>query len=176
MMNTYEGEWGIFTGGWERYKRMTALTDSIKVKEDLRECCGKQLNKRVIQLHSQDALGKCNEGNLLEFIKAVTLRGVHKEVHRTSFQTLQQQSGELKSLYVARLKATADLCQFTMAVPKCEVYAYPWAHHKDKRQLNYRDEMVGTHLVAGACNKEYREKVLAESANLKSLVEKLEWL
>ena len=36
--------------------------------------------------------------------------------------------------------------------------------------------MVGTQLVAGACNKEHRSKVLAESATLKSLEEKLERL
>ena len=38
------------------------------------------------------------------------------------------------------------------------------------------EEMLGTQLVAGACNKEHRSKVLAESATLKSLEEKLERL
>ena len=70
-----------------------------------------------------------------------------------------------------RLKAKAELGQYTMEIPKCGVESCLCAHHKDNKQLNYRDEMVGTQLVAGACNKEHQAKVLAESANLNSLDE-----
>ena len=87
--------------GWERYKRMTALTDDTRdltrIKDELRECCGKNLNTRLVQLHGQEALGKCDEGKLLEFVKAVALRGVHKEVHRANFQLMHQNTGELYS-------------------------------------------------------------------------------
>ena len=41
------------------------------------------------------------------------------------------------------------------------------------KQLDYRDEMVGTQLVAGALNKEHQAKVLSETANLHSLEDKL---
>ena len=56
---------------------MTALTDSVRVIDELRECCGKQLNTRLIQLHGQEALRKCHEGKILEFIKLVAVIGVH---------------------------------------------------------------------------------------------------
>ena len=41
------------------------------------------------------------------------------------------------------------------------------------KQLDYRDEMVGTQLVAGALNKEHQAKVLSETANLHSLEDNL---
>ena len=41
------------------------------------------------------------------------------------------------------------------------------------KQLDYRDKMVGTQLVAGALNKEHQAKVLSETANLHSLEDKL---
>ena len=44
------------------------------------------------------------------------------------------------------------------------------------RQLFYRDEMVGTQLVAGAYNKEYQAKLLSNTANLLSLEDKLDRL
>ena len=41
------------------------------------------------------------------------------------------------------------------------------------KQLDYRDKMVGTQLVAGALNMEPQAKVLSETANLHSLEDKL---
>ena len=52
---------------------MTALTDLVRVIDELRECCGKQLNTRLIQLHGQEALRKCDEGKILEIIKLVAV-------------------------------------------------------------------------------------------------------
>lgn len=127
-----------------------------------------------MQLHGQARLGKCDEGKLLGFVKSVAVLGVHKEVHRVSFQSMQQPSGEMYSSYVVSLKATTDFCQFTIEVPNCEVDKFQYAHHTDKRQLSYRDEMVGTQLVAGTGNNEHRSKVLAESETLKALEGKLE--
>ena len=90
-----EGERGIFKDGWKRYKRMTALTDTVRILDKLWECCGRQLNTRLVQMHSLEALGSCDETNLLEFIKAVAVRGVHKKVCRAIFQGIQQQPGEM---------------------------------------------------------------------------------
>ena len=42
-----------------------------------------------------------------------------------------------------------------------------------KRQLYYRDEMVGTQLVALVFNKEYQVKLLSETASLQSLEDRL---
>ena len=133
----------------------------------MRECCTKQLNTRLVQMHGPGALGSCDEAQLLGFIKIIAVRGVHKEVHRAAFQGMHQQQGELYQAYAARLKAKAELCQYGIRAPKCGDDLCTCSGHD--RQLFYRDEMVGTQLVAGAYNKEHQAKLLSETANLLSL-------
>ena len=140
----------------------------------MRECCTKQLNTRLVQMHGPGALGSCDEAQLLGFIKIIAVRGVHKEVHRAAFQGMHQQQGELYQAYAARLKAKAELCQYGIRAPKCGDDLCTCSGHD--RQLFYRDEMVGTQLVAGAYNKEHQAKLLSETANLLSLEDKLDRL
>ena len=64
---------------------MTGLTYLEGVRDELLECCTKQLNTRMVQMHGLGSLGSCNEDQLLGFIKAIAMRGVHKEVHRDEF-------------------------------------------------------------------------------------------
>ena len=73
-MDTTEGEWGIFEDCWARYKRMTGLTDAEGVGDELRECCTKQLNTCLVQMHGPGTLGSCKEAQLLQFIKAIAVR------------------------------------------------------------------------------------------------------
>ena len=94
-MDTTEGEWGIFEDSWARYKRMTGLEDMDTIRDELRECCSKQLNTRLIQMHGPSVLGSSNENDLLERVKAIAVKGVHKEVHRAAFQGMHQQQGEM---------------------------------------------------------------------------------
>ena len=67
-MDITEGEWGIFEDCWARYKRITGLTDLEGVRDELMECCMKQLNTRMVQMHGLGGLGSCNEDQLLGFI------------------------------------------------------------------------------------------------------------
>ena len=46
------------------------------------------------------------------FIKAIAVRGTHKEVHRAAFRGMHQQPRELYQAYTARVKAKAGLCQY----------------------------------------------------------------
>ena len=66
------------------------MTDLEGVRDELMECCTKQLNKRLVQMHGLEGLGSCNEDQLLGFIKAIAVRGMHKEVHRAAFQSMHQ--------------------------------------------------------------------------------------
>jgi hypothetical protein len=150
-MDTTEGEWGIFEDCWARYKRMTGMVDMEGIRDELRECCTKQLNTHLVQMHGLGALGSCDEAQLLGFIKAIAVRGVHKEVHRAAFQGMHQQQGELYLPYAARLKAKAELCQYGLKAPMCCDDLCNCAGHN--RELFYRDKMVGTQLVAGEFNK-----------------------
>ena len=40
-------------------------------------------------------LGSCDESSLLGVVKAIAMKGVHKEVYRAAFQGMHQQQGEL---------------------------------------------------------------------------------
>ena len=46
-----------------------------------------------------------DQDQLLGFIKAIAVRGIHKEVHRAAFHSTHQQQGELYQAYIAKLKA-----------------------------------------------------------------------
>ena len=94
----------------------------------------------------------------MRFIKAIAVRGMHKEVYRAAFQGLHQQQGELYQAYAARLKSKAELCQYGIKAPECGDELCTCSGHN--RQLFYRDEMVGTQLVAGAYNKEHQANLL----------------
>ena len=74
------------------------------------------------------------------------------------------------STYAARLKAKAELCQYRMVAPVCKDDLCNCSGHK--RQLYYRDEIVGTQLVAEAFNKE----LLSETTSLHWLEDKMDRL
>ena len=56
-MDIKEGEWGIFEDYWARDKRMTSLTDLEGVSDEVMECCTKQLNTHMVQMHGLWWLG-----------------------------------------------------------------------------------------------------------------------
>ena len=70
-----------------------------------------------------------------------------------AFQGMHQQQGQSYQVYVARLKAKADLGQYSIEVSKCGDDLCTYSGHGS--QLFYRDEMVGTQLMAGAYNKDH---------------------
>ena len=68
-----------------------------------------EVNTCLVQMNGATVLGSCDEFRLPELIKAIAVKGVHKEVHRAAFQGMHQQQGESYKAYTARLKAKADL-------------------------------------------------------------------
>ena len=111
-------------------------------------------------------MGSCDEKKLLEYIKAQggAQGGFpgHAPAARGNIPVMR---GKVEGHGRARPVAIEILMY---GVESCMC-----AHHKDKKQLSYRDEMVGTQLVAGAVNKDHQAKVLSESASLLSLEDKL---
>ena len=100
-MDTTEGQWGIFEDCWARYKRMSGLTDLERGRDELMECCTKQLNTRMVQMHG---LGSCNKDQLLRFIKTIAMRGVHKHASAAggfipSLRSKAQGEGRTKPVY-----------------------------------------------------------------------------
>ena len=88
---------------------MTGLTDTEGVRDELRECCTQKLNTCLFQMHGPGALGSCNEAQLLGFIKAIAVRGMHEEVHRAAFQGMHQQQDELYQLGSRRRHSFASI-------------------------------------------------------------------
>ena len=82
-LETTEGEWAVFEDNWMRFKRMSKLTGDGDVRDNLRQCCSSQLNKRLFDVKGSGTLDNATEANLLQWIKEIAVKGVHMEVHRT---------------------------------------------------------------------------------------------
>ena len=84
-IETTEGEWAVFEDQWARFKRMATLTSIDEIRDNLRQCCAAQLNKRLFDVKGAATLDAATEVNLMKWIKEIAVKGVHKEVHRTQF-------------------------------------------------------------------------------------------
>ncbi len=174
-IDTTEGEWAVFVDNWSRFKRMAKLTATADIRDNLRQCCSTQLNKRCFDVKGAATLDAASEENLLAWIKALAIRRVHKEVHRTQFVHLNQKQGECITSYHGRLKSESSLCDFRVLAPStCSDNNCACENHG--MHVSFQDDMVSTQLVAGLYNSEHKAKVLSESASLVSLDNKLERL
>ena len=174
-IETTEGEWAIFEDQWLRFKRMAKLTAINDVRDNLRQCCATQLNKRLFDVKGPATLNAATEEELLMWIKEIAVKGVHKEVHRTQFVHLKQKQGETINSYYSRLKSESSLCDLRVPAPSsCADTDCQCANHG--LQVSYQDDMVATQLIAGLYNSEHQAKILSESAVLTSLDDKLKRL
>ena len=170
-----ESEWAVFEDDWKRFKRMAHLSTLEEIRDNLRQCCSKSLNKRLFDLKGSTTLDAASEVDLTQWMKEISVKGVHKEVHRTQFVNIRQKQGESMNSYFGRLKAEAALCDYRVSAPTaCPDVACTCAHHGI--QVSYQDDMVSTQMVAGIYNTDHQSKVLAESANLASLDAKFQRL
>ena len=174
-IETTEGEWAIFEDQWSRFKRMAKLTAIVDIRDNLRQCCADQLNKRLFDIRGSGALDNASEIELLTWIKEIAVKGVHKEVHRTLLAKLKQKPGESINAYYGKLKAESSLCDLRVAAPAtCGSVDCHCDNHGI--QVSYQDDLVATQLIAGLYNSDHQAKVLSESANLPTLDDKLQRL
>ena len=174
-VETSESEWLLFDDNWKRYKRMAKLTAEEDIRDNLRQCCSEHLNKRLFDIRGPAALNAATETELLEWIKEIAVKGVHKEVHRTQFVKLRQKQGESINSYYGRLKAESSLCELKVTAPatcgstdcQCENHGV---------QVSYQEDLVATQLIAGLYNAEHQAKILSEGSTLPSLNDKLQRL
>ena len=78
---------------------------------------------------------------------------------------MTQNEGEPFTDYVARVRAKAFLCHFSVTCP-CDPAV----------EVSYADEMVAQQLIAGLSNREHQTKVLSEAASLITLQQKVKRL
>ena len=165
----------MFEDQWARFKRMAKLTVIEEIRDNLRQCCSPQLNKRLFDVKGAATLNAASEEDLLSWIKEIAVKGVHTEVHRTQFVHCKQKQGESLNSYHGRLKSESKLCDFRVPAPaSCSVDTCTCANHG--MQISYQDDMVATQLIAGLYNSEHQAKVLSESATLLTLEDKLKRL
>ena len=102
-IDTTDGEWAIFDDQWSRYKRMAKLTALDDIRDNLRQCCGPSLNKRLFDLKGPAVFNSATEEDLLLWIKQIAVKGAHMEVHRNNFVQLKQKQGETTTFYMAAI-------------------------------------------------------------------------
>lgn len=122
--------------------------------------CSKEVNRLLFDLVGPKALKLATEEQLLQHIRLIVVRGLHKEVHRHRFHNMRQHEWEGLTQFLAKLQAQARFCNFTV---QC-------LNESCRQVVNYSEDMVAGQLVAGLTNKEYQSKLLTE-ANILTTVE-----
>ena len=158
-------EWALFDDSWGRYKKMAKLVDLDSIRMELRAACSQDVNKMLFEFVGAETLDTCTEADLLNHIKSVAVRTVHKKVHRMVFNTMVQKDKESVTKFVAALKSQAALCQFKVSC-SCD----------PPREISYADEMVAQRLIAGLANQEHQRRILSEATTLTTLQQKVERL
>ena len=165
-VDSTDGDWALFIDSWKRYKAMTKMSDPLEIHNELRSACSSVINELLFDFIGPDTLNTCNEQQLLQHIKSVAAKGVHKEVHRQKFHTLHQSPGESITRYLAKLRAQAALCEFRIMC----------LNGSCASQVSYADDMISGQMIAGLANIEHQSKILAEAAMLDSLQKKFDRL
>lgn len=88
-----DSDWAMFIDSLDRYKTMTKISDPVEIRNELRSTCSPVINKLLFDFVGASTLNSCTEQQLLAHIKLVAVKGVHKEVHRQNFHSLQQSPG-----------------------------------------------------------------------------------
>ena len=158
-------EWALAKDSWVRYKQMCNLsdTDVNAIRLELRASCSEELNKQLFEYVGSTVLDTCTEEELLNHIKLVAVKTVHKEVHRQLFHSMVQDNGESATKFAGRLKAQAFLCNYEIPCKCCNPAV----------MQNYAEEEVAQRLVAGLRNQEHQRKLLSEAATLITLEQKI---
>ena len=154
-----ETDWVMFVEDWGRYKQMSLLSSEDDVRNELRAACSKEVNRMLFSFVGPQILKRSTEKELLDHIRSVAVRSVHKEVHRQEFKLMKQEEGETITCFVARLKAKAMQCQFST---RCDI-------EDCGSDCSYAEEMISSQVISGIRNTDHRGKILAEMEELTTL-------
>ena len=158
-----ETQWAFFLDEWDVYKRRAALK-AEHLTDELRACCSKDLRKTLFDFVGSSTLAKLSEQQLLEKIKSAAVIGKNRAVHRKEFHEIQQEPDEPVNRLVAKLRAKAERCNFTL---KCSAIGC--------QQINsYAEEMVNDQMTYGLYDKDIQQEVLARDKTLENFEETYE--
>ena len=146
-----ETQWAFFEDEWRLYKRRAALQPN-QVNDELRACCSKELRKTLFDFVGSSVLENCTEDELLQKIRETAVIGKNKAVHRKEFYEIVQAPDEQLNRFVAKLKAKAERCNFTM---KCSATGC-------EQVVNYGEEMMKDQMTTGLYDKDVQQEVLSK--------------
>ena len=145
---------------------MCRLTNPVIIQNELRTTCTPELNRLLFDILGAETLKSSTEEQLLQHIKLVVVRRLHKEVHQQKFHLMRQKKGELIMHFLVRLWTLAKFCEFITFLyePDCG------------RQINYSSDMVARQMVTGLTNTELQSKISAEVTTFTTLQQKFDRL
>ena len=152
-LDSSEEDWRLFKFQWGRYKASARLAPTAAA-DQLLSSCSPELERRLFNLRGT-SLSTITEEDLLQQIKSVAVRGLHKAVHRRQFHSMRHGEGEDLAQFVAKLRAKAALCDFSVIAHR------PLAESREPGPLSYEDDVMQTQLVVGLHNTEQQNKILA---------------
>ena len=138
---------------WSCYKVMSKISDQTEVRNELRSTCSLVVNRLLFDFVGVATLNTCPDQQLLDHIKSVAVRGMHKEVHHQKFHNLHQAEGESITHYLVRLEAQASLCKFQTPCPKSTCGS----------QVSYAEDMISGQMIADLVNVDHQGKVLVNA-------------
>jgi len=133
-LESSETDWALFNDEWVRYKEMTRINRSADLRNELRLACPQEVGKLLFDLFGAAKLNTCTENEMLNCIKPVTVRSLHKEVHRQNFHKIRQSEGEPLTQYVAKLRSQTVMCGFAIT---CSNAGY-------NSHESYMEDMIST--------------------------------
>ena len=151
-----ESQWAFFADEWKCYKRRAYVNEN-EVVDELRPSCTKELRKVLFDFLGSSTLQLVTEEQLLEKIKSAAVISKKMSVHRKEFYSIKQSPGEPINLFVAKLKAKAENCNFTI---KCTSGAC------DHKSNSYSESMIADQMTAGILNKDIQEELLSTDKEL----------
>ena len=154
--------WNIFKQKWKQYKSITGIRERKEVCLELMEACSEQVERLLYQVFGAIDVDdtRITEKVMLTYIKKVAVDSLHPQVHRWTYNQLNQMDGEPVMKYVARLKSQATLCKFNV---KCGC----------GENVSYSDDMIAQKLTTSLINQEHQAKILTESEQLPELGQKV---
>ena len=110
-LNSSEASWNFTKTLWDAYISQTPSSEAVKLQQ-LQAACEKPLLQRVFDTGMYSTLTTADM--FMAKMKELAVITVHKAVHLRNLYLMNQEPEEPIRAYVARLTATADMCDMTM--------------------------------------------------------------
>ena len=152
QLDMTQSEWAFKYSQWQAYISQTPTQESIKVQQ-LRAACTDDLLRRVYD--TGDLANMNTEELLIQQVKKIAVRVVHKTLHLQNMWSMVQAPDENVRAFVSRLLGTAELCDLFITCSKIGC----------SQKTSYRDEVVQQALLKGMNDSDIRTRVLSRTQN-----------